>query len=123
LNGQFRFNVRIGEPVLNSLTVTPTVANGNSGALTFSPASAIFTPGSPSVVTFVVTGNLLHLSGNGWLTRFVLSGSDQNLFWVTNPAVLLDNYVKVTLRAAPIITPLDTLATNNALYAGVCMAP
>jgi len=126
LGGTFRFNIRVGEPVLTRLTVTPTVANGNSGALTFSPSSATFTPGSPSVVTFVVTGNLLSLSSAsspGWLTRFVLSGTDQNLFWVTNPGVALNNFVTVTLRTAPTITPLDSLTTSSTLYAGVLYGP
>jgi hypothetical protein len=124
LGGSFRFNIRIGEPVLNSLTVTPVdAANGISGALTFSPVSATFTPGSPSVVTFTVTGNLLSLAPPGWLTRFVLSGADQNLFWVTNPGVTLDNFVIVTLRPAPTITPLDSLTTSSTLYAGVLYGP
>jgi hypothetical protein len=132
IGGSFRFDVRLGQPVISSLTLTPVVANGNSGALTFSPLSATFTPGLPSVVTFTVTGNLLSLpTGSGWLTRFVLSGADQNLFWVTNPAVSIDNFVTVVLRGAapnPItITPLDSLVsptpTTGALYAGILYGP
>jgi hypothetical protein len=124
--GAFRFNLRVGEPVLNQLIVTPTVANGNSGALTFTPSFAVFTPGSSNVVAFTVTGNLLSVGtiGSGWLTRFVLSGTDKNLFWVSNPGVAQDSFVKVDLRPAPTITPLDSLASpGNNIYAGILYGP
>jgi len=133
IGGSFTFNIRVGEPVLRQLIVTPTVANGNSGALTFSPTNYTFVPGGPSVVQFRCTGNLL--SGNsgavGWLVRFLLAGQDQQLFWVTNSDTTatattigqLDNFVAVYQRVAPTIQSLDSLPSLRPLYAGILYGP
>jgi len=130
----FSFNVRLGEPVLRALSVTPVVSNGNSGALTFTPSSVSFVPGGPSVATFSFTGNLLSGRRAGalqpWGVRFILGDQDRLLFWITNPSGLagLDNTVNVLHRPAPTITAVDTLTaavagTPNILYPYVWYGP
>jgi hypothetical protein len=139
IGGSATFSVRVGEPVLRGLTFTPVVSNGNSGALTFTPSSITFTPGQTSVQTIRVTGNLLSgiatqgspASAVGWNVRFVLSGADQQIFWITTQTdarsiAALDNKVVVYHRASPVITPLDSLPPNTPagpLYAGVLYGP
>jgi len=135
IGSSFTFNIRVGEPVLRQLIVTPTVANGNSGALTFTPASFTFVPGGPSVVQFRCTGNLLSgynnpvVGVNPWLVRFLLSGQDQQLFWITTVTTgsitNLDNFVTVYHRPAPTIENLDNLQGTSAapLYVGVLYGP
>jgi hypothetical protein len=135
IGGSFTFNIRVGEPVLRQLIVTPTVANGNSGALTFAPASFTFVPGGPSVQQFRCTGNLLSGFNAGtvkpWMVRFILSGQDQQLFWITtqptgvNSITDLDNFVTVYHRPAPTIQSLDNLqgASGQPLYTGVLYGP